>query len=168
MIHPTFPNESLDMYISKLCANDKTILDSNKMKAIYEKSLISTKEKLNQKDPKCINLRAKILKDNHDIFKDELGPEDRVNNPPVHLEVDPTRNINPVKAMKPYDIPWHLRQPATIEFNKMLKSGVLTENTAATEWCSQSFPVQKPNSDPISCRWLTDFRCLNPALKRPV
>ena len=157
MIHPTFPNESLDMYISKLRANDKTILDSNKIKAIYEKSLISTKEKLNQKDPKCTDLRAKILKDNHDIFKDELGPEDRVNIPPVHLEVDLARNINPVKAMKPYDIPWHLRQPATIEFNKMLKSGVLTGNT-----------VQKPNSDPISCRWVTDFRNLNRALKMPV
>ena len=97
------------------------------MKAIYENSLISTKEKLNQKDSKCTDLRTKILKDNHDIFKDELGPEDRVNIPPVHLEVDPARNINPVKAMKPYDIPWHLRQPATIGFNKMLKSGVLTE-----------------------------------------
>ena len=126
-----------------------------------KKSLISTKEKLNQKDPKCTDLRAKILKDNHDIFKDELGPEDRVNFPPVHLEVDPTRNIDPVKAMKPYDIPWHLRQPATIEFIKMLKSGVLTENTVATEWCSQSFPMQKPNSDPISCRWVMDFRNLN-------
>ena len=36
MIHPTFPNESLDMYISKLYVNEKNILDSNKIKAIYE------------------------------------------------------------------------------------------------------------------------------------
>ena len=73
IIHRTFPNESLDMYISKLCANDKNMLDSNKLKASYEKSLISTKEKFNQKDPKCTDLRTKILKDNHDLFKDKAG-----------------------------------------------------------------------------------------------
>ena len=39
MIQPTFPNESLDLYTSK------NILDSNQIKAIYEKSLISTKER---------------------------------------------------------------------------------------------------------------------------
>ena len=43
-----------------------------------------------------------------------------------------------------------------------------TENKKASEWCSQSFPVQKPHSNPISCRWVTDFRNLNRALKRPV
>ena len=114
IIHSTFPNESVDMYISKLRANDIHVLDSNKIKAICEKSLITTKEKLNQKDQKCTDLRTKILKDHHNIFKDELGPEDRVNIAPVHLEVDHTRNISPVKAMKPFDIPWHLRKPATI------------------------------------------------------
>ena len=132
------------------------------------KSLITTKEILNQKVQKCTDLRTKILKENHGIIKDELGPEDRVNIVPVHLEVDHTRNISPVKAMKRFNIPWHLRKPGTIEFNKILKSEVITKNMDATEWCSQSFPVQKPNSDPISCRWVTDFRNLNRALKRPV
>ena len=56
----------------------------------------------------------------------------RLNFAPVHLEVDHTRNITLVKALKPFNIPWHLRQPATVEFNKMLKSGVITENTVAT------------------------------------
>ena len=50
----------------------------------------------------------------------------------------------------------------------MLRSGVLTENKEGTEWCSQSFPVQKPGSDLVKCRWVTDFRNLNKALKRPV
>ena len=126
MIHPTFPHESVDTYINKLCSNDSNILDTNKIYAIYEKSLITTKEKLSQKDQKCTDLRNKILKDHHDIFKDQLGPEDRVNIAPVHLEVDHTRNISPVKAMKPFDIPFHLRKPATKEFNAMLKSGVIT------------------------------------------
>ena len=55
-------------------------------------------------------------------LKDQLGPEDRVNIAPVHIEVDHTWNISPGKAMKTFDIPWQLRKPATIEFNKMLKS----------------------------------------------
>ena len=169
MIHPTFPHESVETYIiNKLRSNDSHVLDSNKIFAIYEKSKIMTKEKLSQKDQKCTDLRNQILKDHHDIFKEQLGPDDRVNIAPVHLEVDHTRNIKPVQAMKPFDIPFHLRKPATKEFNEMLKSGVLTENKEASEWCSQSFPVQKPHSDPISCRWVTDFRNLNRALKRPV
>ena len=44
MIHPTFPNESVETYINKLCSNDSHVLDSNKIYAIYEKSLITIKE----------------------------------------------------------------------------------------------------------------------------
>merc|ERR1712030_249882 len=68
---------------------------------------------------------------------------------------DESRNINPVQATKAYDIPFHLREPTTKEFREMLRSGVLTQNEEATEWCSQSFPVQKPGSDRVRCRWFT-------------
>ena len=103
------------------------------MYAIYEKSKITTKEKLSQKDQKCPDLRNQILKDHHSIFKEQLGPEDMVQIVPVHLEVDHTRNIKPVQAMKPFDIPFHLRKSATKEFNEMLKSGVLSENKEASK-----------------------------------
>ena len=82
------------------------------------------------------------------IFKEYLDPTDRVNIEPVHLDVDESRDINPVQATKAYDIPFHLREPATKECKEMLRSGVLTQNKEATEWCSQSFPVQKLGSDP--------------------
>ena len=59
-------------------------------------------------------------------------------------------------------------KPATTEINEMLRSGVLTKNDEATPWCSQAFPVQKPGSDPIKCRWVSDFRNLNKALRRPI
>ena len=152
MIHPSFPHESIETYINKLRSVDAHVLDHNKISAIYEKSKITTKEKLSKTDRKCTNLRQHILKEFHDVFKDRLDPTDRVNIAPVHLEVDHSRNIKPVQATKPYDIPFHLRKPATKEFNEMLRSGVLTENKEASEWCSQSFPAQKPNSNPISCR----------------
>ena len=57
----------------------------------------------------------------------------------------------------------------TAEFREMLKAGLVTETkNEASDWCSQAFPVRKPNSWPIKCRWVTDFRNLNKALKRPV
>ena len=46
--------------------------------------------------------------------------------------------------------------------------GVLVETEEATDYCSHAIPVPKPNSDPLKCRWVTDFRNLNMALKRPV
>ena len=70
MIHPTFPNQSVKTYMDKLRSNDSHVLDSNNIYSIYEKSLITTKEKLSQKDQKCTDLRNKILKDHHDIFKE--------------------------------------------------------------------------------------------------
>ena len=140
----------------------------NKISEIYKKSKISTKEKLSRTGRKCTKLRQNILKKYHDVFKDRLDPTDRVNIDPVHLVVDKSCNIQPVQATKPYYIPFHLLEPARKEFKEMLRSGVLTETTEATEWCSQSFPVQKLNSDPVKCRWVTDFRNLKMALKRPV
>ena len=117
-------------------------IDQNKINAIYEKSKISTKEKLSKTNRPCTKLRQHILKECHDVFKEYLDPTDRVNIDLVHLEVDESRNINPVQAIKGYDIPFHLREPATKEFKEMLRSGVLTQNEEATELYSQSFPVQ--------------------------
>ena len=105
----------------------------------------------------------------HEIFKEKLGPENRVNCPPVKLEIDHSRGIKPVKNTKAFDIPIHLRKAATAEFSEMKKAGLIVETkNEASEWCSQAFPRRKPNSWPIKCRWVTDFRDLNKALKRPV
>ena len=81
---------------------------------------------------------------------------------PVRLEIDTSRNIALV-----HTIPYHLCKSATSEFNEMIQAGILVETKEATEWCSQAFPVQKPGSDPIRCRWVSDFRKLNKANKRP-
>ena len=51
----------------------------------------------------------------------------------------------------------------------MKKAGLVVETkNEASDWCSQAFPRRKPDSWPIKCRWVTDFRDLNKALKRPV
>ena len=74
-----------------------------------------------------------------------------------------------MKNTRAYDIPLHLREAAKDEFNEMIRAGIIVEADAeATEWASLAFPRRKPNSSPIKCRWVTDFRDLNKALDRPV
>ena len=55
----------------------------------------------------CLRLREKILRENKINFKDKLGPDDRINHPPVKLKIDESRGIKPVKNTRAYDIPLH-------------------------------------------------------------
>ena len=89
--------------------------------------------------------------------------------PPVKLEINKSRGIKPVKHFKAYDIPIHLREAAQAEFTEMRKAGIIVESDGeASEWSSLAFPRRKPNSWPIKCRWVTDFRDLNKALNCPI
>ena len=102
-------------------------------------------------------------------FKEKLGPLDRINHPPVKLKIDESRGIRPVKNTKAYDIPLHLQDAAKEEFNEMIAAGIIAPaEPEETGWASMAFPRKKPNSSPIKCRWVTDFRDLNRALDRPV
>ena len=112
MIQPTFPAETLSTYVRNLTH----VLDQNKISSIYDKSKISTKERITKGNKKCTKLRQHILKEYHDVFKDRLDKTDRLNIDPINLEIDPTRNITPYHATKAYDIPYHLRKPAKAEF----------------------------------------------------
>ena len=50
-----------------------------------------------------------------------------------------------------------------------MKAGIMVEaDGGATKWASLEFPRRKPNTFPVKCRWVTDFRDLNKALDRPV
>ena len=98
-----------------------------------------------------------------------MGPKDRIKHKPVTLKIDESREIKPVKHSKAYDTPLHLRVAAKAEFNEMLKAGILVESDGeANKWSSQAFPRRKPNTYPVKCRWVTDFRDLNRALDRPI
>ena len=97
---------------------------TNKIKHIsqlYSKSTVLTDDLLSKVPKDCVNLRDKTLKNHHDVFKEKLGPEDRVNCPPVKLEIDHSRNIKPVKNTKAFDVPFHLRKAATAEFREIKK-----------------------------------------------
>ena len=93
--------------------------------------------------------------------KDQIGKMDRVNIPPVKLQIDETKNVPSVHINKPFNVAYHLRRPARREFREMVDAGIVVPNNEPSAWCSQAFPRMKPGSDPPRCRWVT-------ALQRPV
>ena len=62
-----------------------------------------------------------------DIFKDKIGKMDRVNIPPVKLQLDETKNIPPVHITKPFDVAYHVRRPARKEFREMVEAEIEVE-----------------------------------------
>ena len=92
MIHSTFPAQTISQYIRNLDRNLCNTLDQNKINAIYEKSKITTKEKLSKTNWPCTKLRQQILKECHDVFKEtsNVGWETSCNNEainPTKLEI---------------------------------------------------------------------------------
>ena len=91
MIHPTFPNETLNTYVRNLT---HVKLDQNKVSLIYDKSPIPTTERISKDNKGCTELRPKILKKYSDVFMDRLNKNDRVKIKPVHLKIDTSRHIH--------------------------------------------------------------------------
>ena len=77
---------------------------SNRVASIYEKPETSSKIRISKVPPECKK------------FKDKLEKSDRVNIPPVKLEIAESRNIRPVHINKNYDVSYHMRKPAREEF----------------------------------------------------
>ena len=68
----------------RLLFNNRSLENIN----YYEKSNVKTDVKLKSVPRDCKKLREKVLSKYGDIFKDKLEISDRVNIPPVHLEID--------------------------------------------------------------------------------
>merc|ERR1712055_188672 len=82
LIHSSFPHETVEDF-----CNRKNKIKTQKIAAVYDKSSISSKDRINNVPEGCQVLRQKILKKHAGIFKDKLGKLDRVNIPPVKLHL---------------------------------------------------------------------------------
>ena len=77
MIHPTFPVETVDKYISHYLKHEiKTVKNYNGVKTVNGQKVKSPK--LRKQPKECRVLREKILKKYADCFKETIGPEDCV------------------------------------------------------------------------------------------
>ena len=108
LIHKSFPHETVDNFV-------KRKLKLHKVASVFDKSSISSKDRVNTIPLECQILRKNILKKHAGIFKDKIGKMDRVNIPPVKLQLDETKDIPPTNVGKPFDVPYHLRHPARKE-----------------------------------------------------
>merc|ERR1712030_120826 len=163
LLHQSFSHETVEDF-----CNRKNKIKTQKIAAVYDKSSISSKDRINNVPEGCQVLRQKILKKHAGIFKDKLGKLDRVNIPPVKLHLDESNDTPPSNVGRPYDIPYHLRRPAQEEFEHMVEAGIVSPTDEPSSWKSQAFPRMKPGSDPPKYCWVTDFKKLNSCLKRPI
>ena len=146
LVHPTFSHETMRNYV-------KHQMKIKKVASIFDKSSIPSKVRVTNVPTECELLRKKILAKHSDIFKDKIGKNDRVNIPPVKLQLN-DKDMQPVNVGKPFDVPYHLRRPARKEFREMVDAGIVVPNDEPSDWRSQAFPRMKPGSDPPKCRGL--------------
>ena len=59
------------------------------------------------------------------VFKEELGPEDRMKVEPVKLKLKSDFEIRPSFCSKPFDTPYHLREMYEKELKRALDAGHL-------------------------------------------
>ena len=89
---------------------------------------------------------------------DKLGPGDRVNCKPIKLEVDERKAeaLRPVSHIRPFAVPYHLRESFQEEICDMLNAGVIEKCEVSTKWNTKAFPL--PKADGQCCRVVGDWR----------
>ena len=111
-------------------------------------------------------LREKMIKKFPENFVEKLGPIDRVNCKPIKLEVDERKaeKMRHVSHIKPFDVPYHLRELFQQEIFDMLNAGIIERFEVSTKWNTKAFPV--PKQDGTSFRVVGDWRGVNSILKK--
>ena len=111
-------------------------------------------------------LRGKLIDRFSSQFVDKLGPEDRLSVPPIKLEVDKLKEeqIRPTNYVKPFDVPFHMREQFSQEIKDMLDAKIIERCERSTKWNTKAFPVAK--ADGTSVRLVGDWRGVNKILKK--
>ena len=91
-----------------------------------------------------------------------MGPNDRIKCKPIKLEIDERKAeaLRPVSHIKPFDVPFHLRESFQQDICDMLNAGVIEKCEVSTSWNTKAFPV--PKADLQSCRVVGDWRGVDP------
>ena len=74
-------------------------------------------------------------------------------------------NATPYRVSAPRPIPLRFQEPANLEIDKYIKSGIIAPCDEPTEWCSPAFFV--PKGDGKRVRLVTDYTKLNKFVIRP-
>ena len=121
-------------------------------------------------EKQCWELKQAWLKDFPEVFKEDLGKEDRIDMEPVVVDLVP--NHEEIKVFHPKlstDVPAYLQKAAEKELQRMLAGGLLEPISGFTEHVSRFFVVEKNTKpgEPVKVRLVADFRGINKKLQRP-
>ena len=74
-------------------------------------------------------MQKKLVEKYKDNFREKLGKNDRLNVKPISLTVDPEKLAahKPTTHLKPYDVPYHLRQGFESKLLNMLNAEILEQ-----------------------------------------
>ena len=145
LIHPTFPNQTYDdffiTYKNKREKQYSSVYKAATMDSYYTKS----RSHLKKPSTEAQNLQNKLITKHKHNFVEKLGKYDRLWVKPVELEIDKEKlaQARPTGHLKPYDVPFHLRQGFEAELLNMIEAGILEQCTTHTQWNTKAFPVPK-------------------------
>ena len=109
------------------------------------------------------DIKTKTIATFPQVFSDTL--DDRpmcAENMKIYLK----ENATPYRVSATRPIPLRFQEPANLEIEKYIKSGIIAPCDEPTDWCSPAFFV--PKGDGKRVRLVTDYTKLNKFVIRPV
>ena len=114
---------------------------------------------------KCEELKKRWLRDFSDIFKETLTREDRLNIPPIKIDLE--EGHQNIQTYKPMKVSPYMEPAAKKELSRMVEAGMLEEIDYYTEHLSRGFFVEKPGRAEVQARLVADFRSVNKKIRCP-
>ena len=106
-----------------------------------------------EEERKCEELKKQWLRDFSDIFKEDLGKEDRIDIDPIKIDlVENHADIHTFKPKTAVDVSPYMEAAAKKELACMLDAGMLEEIDYYTENLSRGFFVEKAGRSEVKAR----------------
>ena len=93
------------------------------------------------------------MRDFPEVFKEDLGREDRIEMEPI--VVDLVSNHEDIHVFHPttgVEVPAYMQEAAKTELQRMLNAGMIEPISGYTENLSRGFFVEKPGKDTVKAR----------------
>ena len=128
------------------------------------KSHPQSKPMVRQEDDKLSKLKADILAEFPDVFRDD-GPLKPMAGPPMSIKLRTDIPIVPRKCPPARAVPIHQEDEATRLLNEYESNGIIERVNHPTKWISPAFFTSKPDG---GLRFVTDYSNLNQYVERPI
>ena len=105
LVHPYFPNVTLDKYIFNKRKENKTKYSALYSRQSEQNSHVKIREQvenfaLDDPSPECQKLQNKLLVKFKDCFKEKLSPQDRIKVPDIRIVLDPSKKFPRIISAK--------------------------------------------------------------------